>query len=155
MVIGRDGYNVKAEDAYKHIFGFTILNDISARDIQKKEMQIRLGPAKGKDFCSIIGPVIVTADEFTSTEPNLLMTAKVNGVEWSRGHSGDIHFTWAQMIEHVSKDEWIIAGDLFGSDTVGTGCGLELDKWIKPGDVLELEIEKIGVLKNVVGKKRS
>jgi 2-keto-4-pentenoate hydratase/2-oxohepta-3-ene-1,7-dioic acid hydratase in catechol pathway len=155
MVIGRDGYNVKAEDAHKHIFGFTILNDISARDIQKKEMQIRLGPAKGKDFCSIIGPVIVTADEFNSCEPNLLMTAKVNGVEWSRGQSGDIHFTWAQMIEHVSKDEWIIAGDLFGSGTVGTGCGLELDKWIKPGDVLELEIEKIGVLKNVVGKKRS
>jgi 2-keto-4-pentenoate hydratase/2-oxohepta-3-ene-1,7-dioic acid hydratase in catechol pathway len=155
MVIGRDGYNVKAEDAHKHIFGFTILNDISARDIQKKEMQIRLGPAKGKDFCSIIGPVIVTVDEFNSCEPNLLMTAKVNGVEWSRGYSGDIHFTWAQMIEHVSKDEWIIAGDLFGSGTVGTGCGLELDKWIKPGDVLELEIEKIGVLKNVVGKKRS
>ena len=155
MVIGRDGFNVKAKDAHKHIFGFTILNDISARDIQKKEMQIRLGPAKGKDFCSIIGPVIVTADEFQSCEPNLLMTAKVNGIEWSRGQSGDIHFTWAQMIEHVSKDEWIIAGDLFGSGTVGTGCGLELDKWIKPGDVLELEIEKIGVLKNVVGKKRS
>ena len=155
MVIGRDGINVKESSAHKHIFGFTILNDISARDIQKKEMQIRLGPAKGKDFCSIIGPVIVTADEFDSCEPNLLMTAKVNGVEWSRGQSGDIHFTWAQMIEHVSKDEWIIAGDLFGSGTVGTGCGLELDKWIKPGDILELEIEKIGILKNVVGKKKS
>jgi 2-keto-4-pentenoate hydratase/2-oxohepta-3-ene-1,7-dioic acid hydratase in catechol pathway len=153
MVIGLDGFNIKEKDAHKHIFGFTILNDISARDIQRKEMQIRLGPAKGKDFCSIIGPVITTIDEFDNGEPTLLMTAKVNGVEWSRGLSGDSHFTWAQMIAHVAQDEWVKAGDLFGSGTVGTGCGLELDKWIKPGDILELEIEKIGLLKNRVGKK--
>lgn len=155
MVIGLDGYNIKEKDAHKHIFGFTILNDISARDIQRKEMQIRLGPAKGKDFCSILGPVITTIDEFDNGEPNLLMTAKVNGVEWSRGFSADSHFTWAQMIAHVSQDEWVKAGDLFGSGTVGTGCGLELDKWIKPGDVLELEIEKIGKLINRVGKKQN
>jgi 2-keto-4-pentenoate hydratase/2-oxohepta-3-ene-1,7-dioic acid hydratase in catechol pathway len=154
MVIGLDGYNIKEQDAHKHIFGFTILNDISARDIQKKEMQIRLGPAKGKDFCSILGPVITTIDEFDNGEPNLLMTAKVNGVEWSRGYSGDINFTWAQMIAHVAQNEWVKAGDLFGSGTVGTGCGLELDKWIKTGDVLELEIEKIGKLKNTVGAKK-
>jgi 2-keto-4-pentenoate hydratase/2-oxohepta-3-ene-1,7-dioic acid hydratase in catechol pathway len=153
MIIGLDGYNIKEREAHKHIFGFTILNDISARDIQRKEMQIRLGPAKGKDFCSIIGPVITTIDEFDNGEPNLLMTAKVNGVEWSRGHSGDSHFTWAQMITHVAQDEWVKAGDLFGSGTVGTGCGLELDKWIKPGDVLELEIEQIGKLVNRVGHK--
>jgi 2-keto-4-pentenoate hydratase/2-oxohepta-3-ene-1,7-dioic acid hydratase in catechol pathway len=153
MVIGRDGYNIKEQDAHKHILGFTILNDISARDIQRKEMQIRLGPAKGKDFCSIIGPVITTIDEFKDGEPNLLMTAKVNGVEWSRGQSGDCHFTWAKMITHVAQDEWVKAGDLFGSGTVGTGCGLELDKWIKEGDVIELEIEKIGKLVNRVGKK--
>ncbi len=155
MIIGLDGYNVRQKEAHRHIFGFTILNDISARDIQKKEMQIRLGPAKAKDFCTIIGPVITTLDEFDSIEPNLLMTAKVNGVEWSRGHSGDIHFSWAQMIEHASRDEWILAGDLFGSGTVGTGCGLELDKWIKPGDVLELEIEGIGKLRNTVGNKKT
>ena len=154
MIIGKDGINIKEKDAHKHIFGFTILNDISARDIQRKEMSIRLGPAKGKDFCSIIGPVIVTFDEFQNKEPNLLMTAKINGEEWSRGHSQDSHYTWAQMIEHVAKDEWVIAGDLFGSGTVGTGCGLELDKWIKPGDILELEIEKIGKLINKVGTKR-
>lgn len=154
MVIGRDGYNIKEKDAHKHIFGFTILNDISARDIQRKEMQIRLGPAKGKDFCSIIGPVITTIDEIGTGEPNLLMTAKVNGVEWSRGQSGDCHFTWAQMIAHVAQDEWIKAGDLFGSGTVGTGCGLELDKWVKEGDIIELEIEKIGKLVNKVGKKK-
>jgi 2-keto-4-pentenoate hydratase/2-oxohepta-3-ene-1,7-dioic acid hydratase in catechol pathway len=153
MVIGLDGKNIKASNAHKHIFGFTILNDISARDIQKKEMTVRLGPAKAKDFCSIIGPVIITADEFNTTEPNLLMTAKINGVEWSRGQSGDAHFSWAQMIEHTSRNEWILAGDLFGSGTVGTGCGLELDKWIKPGDIVELEIEKIGKLINTVGKK--
>ena len=155
MVVGLDGYNVREKKAHDHIFGFTILNDISARDIQKKEMQIRLGPAKGKDFCSIIGPVITTIDEFQNGEPNLLMTAKVNGVEWSRGYSGDSQFSWAQMIAHVSKDEWIKSGDLFGSGTVGTGCGLELDKWIKPGDIIELEIEKIGKLINKVGKKKS
>lgn len=154
MVIGKDGINIKKENANEYIFGFTILNDVSARDIQKKEMSIRLGPAKGKDFCSIMGPVIVTYDEFNFQEPNLLMTAKINGQEWSRGHSGESHFTWAQMIEHVSKDEWIVAGDFFGSGTVGTGCGLELDKWIKSGDVLELEIEKIGKLINKVGKKQ-
>ncbi|MBP9682490.1 MAG: fumarylacetoacetate hydrolase family protein [Bacteriovorax sp.] len=155
MVTGLDGYNIREKDAHKHIFGFTILNDISARDIQKKEMQIRLGPAKGKDFCSIIGPVITTFDEFESCEPNLLMTAKVNGELWSKGYSADSHFTWAQMISHVAKDEWVRAGDLFGSGTVGTGCGLELDKWIKSGDLLELEIEGIGKLVNRVGKKAS
>ena len=154
LVIGKDGYNIKSKEAHKHVFGFTILNDISARDIQKKEMSIRLGPAKGKDFCSIIGPVITTIDEFESIEPNLLMTAKVNGVEWSRGFSADSHFSWEEMITHVAKDEWLLAGDLLGSGTVGTGCGLELDKWIKPGDKLELEIEKIGKLINVVGSKQ-
>ena len=152
MIIGRDGINISEENAHQYIFGYTILNDISARDIQKKEMSVRLGPSKSKDFCSIIGPIIVTADELP-VEPNLLMTAKINGQEWSRGQSGDSHFSWAKIISYVSQDEWILAGDLFGSGTVGTGCGLELDKWIKPGDVVELEIEKIGILKNIVGKK--
>jgi 2-keto-4-pentenoate hydratase/2-oxohepta-3-ene-1,7-dioic acid hydratase in catechol pathway len=151
VVIGRDGKNVKASEIRKHIFGFTILNDISARDIQRKEMSIRLGPAKGKDWCSIMGPVIVTFDEFNYEEPNLLMTAKVNGEEWSRGYSGDSHYTWGQMIEHMGMEEWIRATDFIGSGTVGTGCGLELDKKIRPGDLLELEIEKIGKLKNIVG----
>ncbi|MBK26677.1 MAG: 2-hydroxyhepta-2,4-diene-1,7-dioate isomerase [Halobacteriovorax sp.] len=154
MVIGRSGKNIKEKDALKHIFGFTILNDISARDIQKKEMAVRLGPAKGKDFCSVLGPVITTFDEFNYQEPNLLMTAKINDQEWSRGHSGDAHFTWAQMIAHVSQDEWVLPSDLFGSGTVGTGCGLELDKWIKPGDKIELEVEGIGKLTNIIGKKK-
>ncbi|HXH73739.1 MAG TPA: fumarylacetoacetate hydrolase family protein [Bacteriovoracaceae bacterium] len=151
VVIGRDGKDIKAQDMKKHIFGFTILNDISARDIQKKEMSIRLGPAKGKDWCSIMGPVIVTFDEFKYEEPNLLMTASVNGVEWSRGQSGDSHYSWGEMIEHLSMEEWVRATDFLGSGTVGTGCGLELDKWIQPGDLLELEIDCIGKLKNIVG----
>lgn len=151
VVIGRDGKNIKAKDAYKHIFGFTILNDVSARDIQRKEMQVRLGPAKGKDWCSVIGPVIVTADEFGAKDPDLLMTASVNGVEWSRGRSGDAKWSWGEMIDHLTRDEWIRATDFLGSGTVGTGCGLELDKWIQPGDVVELEIERIGKLKNLVG----
>jgi 2-keto-4-pentenoate hydratase/2-oxohepta-3-ene-1,7-dioic acid hydratase in catechol pathway len=153
MIVGKEGKNIRKADAHEHIFGYTILNDISARDIQRKEMAVRLGPAKGKDFCSILGPVIVTADEFDHKEPNLLMTARVNGKEWSRGHSGDSHYTWADMIHHVSQDEWILPGDVFGSGTVGTGCGLEIDKWIKSGDKLELEIESIGILKNRVGFK--
>lgn len=153
VVIGRDGKNVKASEIKNHVFGFTILNDISARDIQRKEMSIRLGPAKGKDWCSVMGPVIVTYDEFGFQEPDLLMTASVNGEEWSRGQSGDSHYSWGEMIEHLSKEEWIRATDFLGSGTVGTGCGLELDKWIQPSDILELSIERIGTLKNIVGTK--
>jgi 2-keto-4-pentenoate hydratase/2-oxohepta-3-ene-1,7-dioic acid hydratase in catechol pathway len=151
VVIGRDGKNIKAKDAHKHFFGFTILNDVSARDIQKKEMAARLGPAKGKDWCSVIGPVIITADEFDGRDPDLLMTARVNGEEWSRGRSSEAKWSWGEMLEHLTKEEWVRSTDFLGSGTVGTGCGLELDKWIKSGDILELEIERIGILKNLVG----
>lgn len=154
-IIATDGKNIKAKDAYKHIFGFTILNDISARDIQKKEMSIRLGPAKGKDFCSVIGPIITTIDEFNYQDPDLLMTARVNNELWSEGRSSDAHYSWAEMIEHASMDEWILATDFMGSGTVGTGCGLELGRWIQPGDLLELQIENIGTLKNIVGTKNA
>lgn len=151
IVLSKDGKNIKAENALDHIFGYTIFNDISARDIQKKEMSVRLGPAKGKDFCSVVGPVILTADEFGDKEPNLKMSATINNELWSEGYTGDSHFTWAQMIEHASKEEWLLATDFMGSGTVGTGCGLELDKWIQPGDIIELEIERIGKLKNIIG----
>lgn len=155
LVIGLDGKNIKAKDAKDHVFGYTVFNDISARDIQKKEMSVRLGPAKGKDFCSIMGPVIITADEFTTIDPNLKMTAKINDELWSEGLTSDSNFSWSEMIEHASKDEWLLATDFMGSGTVGTGCGLELDKWIKEGDTIELEIEMIGKLINTVGKKRT
>lgn len=154
LVLGCDGFNISENKALDHVFGYTILNDISARDIQRKEMSIRLGPAKGKDWCSIMGPVIITQDEFGNSEPDLLMQARVNGELWSEGRSSDSHFSWSQMISHMGQDEWIRASEFIGSGTVGTGCGLELDKWIAPGDVVELEIEKIGILKNIVGKPK-
>lgn len=154
VVLGRDGFNISENKALEHVFGYTILNDISARDIQRKEMSIRLGPAKGKDWCSIMGPVIITQDEFGSSEPDLLMQARINGELWSEGRSSDSHFTWSQMISHMGQDEWVRASEFIGSGTVGTGCGLELDRWIQPGDVVELEIEKIGILKNTVGEPK-
>lgn len=154
IVMARDGINIPASEAMKYVLGFTILNDISARDIQKSEMAVRLGPAKGKDFCSIIGPVIVTVDDFQYQTPNLRMRALVNGQVWSEGHSGDAHWDFSEMIEHASRDEWVCATDFFGSGTVGTGCGLEIDRWIQPGDLVELEIDNIGTLRNKVGKPR-
>lgn len=149
-IMGKKVTNLKGDQAYKAIFGYTILNDVSARDIQKDEMKVRLGPSKGKDFCSILGPVVVTADEFNFEEPKLNMIARINGQEWSRGNSGDSYYSWAEMLEFTSRDETLYPTDLLGSGTVGTGCGLELDQWIKPGDLIELEIEKIGILKNIV-----
>lgn len=150
-VIGVKGRNIKAEKVYEHILGFTILNDISARDLQRKEMKVFLGPSKSKDFCTVIGPAIITADEFNYTDPDLLMTARINGTEWSRGRSSESYYSWGEMLEYASQDEWMMPTDLCGSGTVGTGCGLELDRWIQPGDLLELEVEKIGCLKNIVG----
>jgi 2-keto-4-pentenoate hydratase/2-oxohepta-3-ene-1,7-dioic acid hydratase in catechol pathway len=148
-IIGRKGRNIKAADARDYIAGYTILNDFSARDVQKREMKVRLGPAKGKHWCSGLGPWMVTADELTDPY-NLVMTARVNGEEWSRGYSGDLHWKFEQMIEFLTEDDTIYPGDIIGSGTVGTGCGLELDRWVEPGDTIELEIEKIGVLRNRV-----
>lgn len=153
-IIGREGRNIPAEQAHEYIAGYTILNDFSARDIQKREMKVRLGPAKGKHWCSALGPWMVTADELRDPYA-LTMTARVNGEEWSRGNSGDIFWRFAQMIEFLSKDDTIYPGDILGSGTVGTGCGLELDRWVKPGDLIELEIENIGVLRNRVVRKES
>ena len=112
-------------------------------------MKVRLGPAKGKHWCSGLGPWMVTTDELTDPY-DLVMTARVNGEEWSRGYSGDLHWKFEQMIEFLTEDDTIYPGDIIGSGTVGTGCGLELDKWVQPGDMIELEIEKIGILRNRV-----
>jgi 2-keto-4-pentenoate hydratase/2-oxohepta-3-ene-1,7-dioic acid hydratase in catechol pathway len=148
-VIGKKGRNISAERASEHIAGYTIMNDFSARDIQRKEMKVRLGPAKGKDWCTALGPVLVTSDE-VGDPYNLEMTARVNGEMWSKGHSRTIYWKFEQMIEFLSKDDSILPGDVIGSGTVGTGCGLELNRWVQPGDIIELEIEKIGVLRNRV-----
>lgn len=163
VVIGKGGMNIKAEDAEQHIFGYTIFNDWSARDVQRKEMAVGLGPAKGKDFASALGPVIVTnealADKTTGRPGvfNLSMAARVNGVEFSRGNFKDMHWSFGEIIARASDSTMLYPGDVIGSGTVGTGCLLELTKfdgpWLKEGDVVELEIEEIGILRNIVGRK--
>lgn len=151
-IIGKSGQNIAEADAASYIFGYTILNDWSARDIQMEEMKCRLGPAKGKDFATSIGPVIVTADEIPDPR-NLRMTAKINGELWSEGNTGTSYWTWEQVIAHVSQDETLYPSDLLGSGTVGGGCGYELDRWIQVGDTVELEVEGIGILRSPVSSK--
>jgi fumarylacetoacetate (FAA) hydrolase len=162
-VIGKAGMNIKPEDAPAHIFGYTIFNDWSARDVQRKEMIVGLGPAKGKDFASSFGPVIVTHDSLADRATgrpgvyDLLMTARINGKEFSRGNFKDIHWSFGEIIARVSECVRLNPGDMIGSGTVGTGCLLELTKfqgpWLNEGDVVELEIERIGILRNTIGTK--
>jgi fumarylacetoacetate (FAA) hydrolase len=135
------------------IGGFTIMNDWSARDLQLQEMKVGLGPAKGKDFATSIGPVVVTPDEFDGTRGALV--ARVNGEERSRGELGDMHWSWGALVEHAARNTRLNPGDVLGSGTVGTGCILEHGdgRWLQPGDVVELEVEGLGVLRNVVGGK--
>ena len=145
-IIGRKGRDIGESQAADYIAGYTIMNDFSARDIQFQEMACRLGPAKGKDFATAIGPCLVTPDEISNLDM-LIMVARVNGEVWSEGRFGTIHWTFPQMISHVSRGEMIYPGDILGSGTVGGGCGLELDRYLKPGDVVELEIQPIGTLR--------
>ncbi len=148
-VIGKRGTNIKAENAAEYIAGFTVMNDFSARDIQRREMKVRLGPAKGKDWCTALGPWLVTPDEIGDPY-NLEMVARINGEEWSRGNSKSLYWKFEQMIEFASQDDTLYPGDVLGSGTVGTGCGLELDRWVQRGDIIDLEIDRIGVLRNRV-----
>jgi fumarylacetoacetate (FAA) hydrolase len=163
-VIGKAGIDIPAAQAEDYIFGFTIMNDWSARDVQRLEMKAGLGPAKGKDFATSLGPCIVTLDELADRYTgrpgvyDLEMVARVNGIECSRGNMKDLYWSYGQMIERASQDVWLQPGDVIGSGTVGTGCLLERTKgqgpWLQPGDVVELEIERIGVLRNTVGENR-
>lgn len=147
-VIGKRGRKIRTEDALTYIAGYTIFNDWSARDIQFKEMKVGLGPALGKDFATSIGPCLVTPDEIDIyTAP---MQARINGEVWSSGTQGSMRFDFSQIIAHLSSEQTILPGDIIGSGTVGKGCGLELDRWIQPGDVVELEVKGIGVLRNRV-----
>jgi fumarylacetoacetate (FAA) hydrolase len=132
------------------VAGFTVLNDWSARDLQKMEMAVGLGPAKGKDFGTSLGPVLVTPDELGDLQ--LAMVARVNGEERSRGNLGEMHWAWEQLVEHAARNTQLLPGDVLGSGTVGTGCILEHGdgRWLQPGDVVELEVEGIGVLRNSV-----
>ncbi len=155
IFIGKQGVDIPLERAGDYIGGYTIFNDFSARDIQMEEMGGRLGPAKGKDFDTgnAIGPYLVTPDEIPSPY-NLTMTARVNGEEWSRGSTGDMHWTFEDIIAYVSQSETLYPGEFLGSGTCsgtqGRGCGLEMGRFLKVGDLVELDVERIGVLRNRV-----
>jgi len=130
------------------IGGFTVMNDWSARDVQRREMRVGLGPAKGKDFATSFGPVVVTPDEFDGTSGE--MVARVNGEERSRGNLRDMFWSWDDLVRQSARNTTLLPGDLLGSGTVGNGCVLERGdgRWLQRGDVVELEVEGIGVLRN-------
>jgi fumarylacetoacetate (FAA) hydrolase len=132
------------------IGGFTIMNDWSARDLQRSEMRVGLGPAKGKDFATSLGPIVVTPDEFDGSEAE--MVARVNGEERSRGNLRDMYHPWERIVAQAARNTRLVSGDVLGSGTVGTGCILEHGdgRWLEPGDVVELEVEGIGVLRNTI-----
>ena len=149
--VRKKGVDIARDKARDYIYGYTIFNDFSARDAQTQEMGGQLGPAKGKDFDfgNAMGPCLVTADEMKDPY-KLTMIARVNGEEWGRGNSSSMHWKFEDLIAHVSQSETIHPGEFFGSGTVGNGCGLEHMKFLKHGDVVELEVEGIGILRNRV-----
>ena len=173
VVIGKKGRNIRAAEADDYIAGFTIMNDLSARTLQMEEMKLNLGPAKGKDFATAIGPWLVTPDELapyltktkqghTGNTYDLKMTCKVNGRQVSEGNVKDMDWTFAEIIERCAYGADILPGDVIGSGTVGTGCFLELNgtgllndpdyrvQWLQPKDQVELEITALGNLQNVM-----
>lgn len=147
-IVGIGGRDIPPEDALDHVAGFTIFNDFSARDIQLEIKEVGLGPSKGKDFANGFGPFLVTTDSFNVSD--LHLRARINGELWSEGHSGDMTHSWAEIISFISEGVDIHPGDIIGSGTVGTGCGLELDKWLQRGDTVELEVDGIGTLQHTV-----
>lgn len=176
IVICKPGRNIKAEEADSYIGGLMIMNDMSARRLQMEEMLLNLGPAKGKDFSTVIGPFLVTLDELENYEVackenhtgkawNLSMKCWVNDIQVSEGNLADMDWTFAEIIERCAYGVTLHPGDIIGSGTVGTGCFLELngtgklndpnytEQWLQPGDVVEMEIEGLGRLKNTVVKE--
>ncbi|RYD85332.1 MAG: fumarylacetoacetate hydrolase family protein, partial [Sphingobacteriales bacterium] len=173
VVIGKQGRNIKAEDADSYIAGYMIMNDMSARTLQMEEMLLNLGPAKGKDFATVIGPWLVTPDELelnkvsakpghTGNSYNLDMTCSVNGIQVSRGNMADMDWTFAEIIERCAYGCDIYPGDVIGSGTVGTGCFLELNgtgllndpsykpQWLQPNDVVSMTVTGLGTLNNII-----
>jgi fumarylacetoacetate (FAA) hydrolase len=162
VVIGHGGRDITPERAWEHVAGFTIINDLSARDVQRKEMTVGLGPAKGKDFATAVGPWLVPrgtlADRIAGETLTLEMTARVNGREYSRGNVAALHHSIPRLIAQASRDVELFPGDLLGTGTVGTGCILELGPeitggWLKVGDVVELEVERIGLLRTRIAAR--
>ncbi len=157
-IIGLGGRDIPAARAWEHVAGLTILNDWSARDVQRQEMGVGLGPAKGKDFASSLGPYLVTLDEvadrLADDRHDLWMVARIDGEEISRGNLKNLYWSFPQMIERASREVELVPGDVIGSGTVGTGCILELGPevhpWLEPGNEVELEVERLGRLRNRV-----
>lgn len=149
--VRRKGVDIARDKARDYIYGYTIFNDFSARDAQTAEMGGQLGPAKGKDFDkgNAMGPCLVTADELKDPY-DLTMICRVNGEEWGRGSSSTMHWKFEDLLAHISRSETIYPGEFFGSGTVGNGCGVEHMKFLKHGDMVELEVEGIGILRNRV-----
>lgn len=173
VVLGKKGRNFGAAEADQYIAGYMIMNDMSARTLQMEEMLLNLGPAKGKDFSTVIGPIMVTPDELEpfkvptkdkhkGNNYNLNMVCKVNGITVSEGNMADMDWTFAEIIERCAYGVDVLPGDVIGSGTVGTGCFLELNgtgllndpnypvQWLKAGDVVTMEIDGLGVLSNTI-----
>ena len=164
IIIAKEGKNIKVEDADDYIFGFMIMNDWSARSIQKEEMKLNLGPAKGKDFATSFGPYIITKDKLKSKrietefgyKYDLNMSAFINNKKVSEDNSKNMHWTFAQIVSHISTGTTLYPGDVIGSGTCATGCLLEInltnktDKWLKLNDIVTLKIEGLGELKNKI-----
>lgn len=151
-VVGKAGKDIPVGKAASHIAGYVVMNDCSARDIQKNEMVCRMGPAKGKDFATVLGPYFVTSDEWSGKIPKLKV--RVNGKEWSDSQGAQPYWRFATMLSHASQGEELLPGDLLGSGTYFKGCGLDVGRWIKPGDRIELDAGPLGTLKNTVGKPK-
>ena len=144
-VIGRPGRDLEPAGALDVIFGYTLLNDWTARDVERTDMETGLGPAKSKDFATSLGPCVVTADEVDPSSLPLL--ARVDGTVWSAGNLRDANWTFPEMIAHVSAGEDVLPGDVYGSGTFGGGCAADLGRRLETGQVIELEGEGIGVLR--------
>jgi len=152
-VIGRPGRDIPAERAHEHVFGWTIWNDLSARDVQAVELPLNMGPGKAKDWdgSNVLGPCIVTADEFDGTDAR--MAVRINTETWGEANSSEMHHSFADLIAYASQDQMLHPGEVFGSGTAPGGSGIELDRRLQPDDVIEMEIEGIGVLRNRVGQR--
>lgn len=150
-VVGKRGRDIPADEADEHIAGFTVFNDFSARDVQSEAKPVMMGPSKSKDFANGFGPCLVTTDSIDPT--GLETTVRVNGDVWSENSTDGMYHSWGDIIEHISEAITIYPGDVIGSGTVPLGCGLELGRWLEPGDRLELEVEGIGTLTHRIGTK--
>jgi fumarylacetoacetate (FAA) hydrolase len=164
-IIGKEAKDLPADDsAMECVEGFVIYNDFSARDLQRPEMAVGLGPSKGKDFANAFGPKVVPWQELKDCYSNgrlrLWMQARINGKLVSDANAGSMYWTWPQLLSHASRDTRLLPGDAIGSGTVGTGCILELTPqmvggWLKPGDVIELSVERLGTLTNRIVERPS